>query len=450
MKKPRLLLVDDVPSFLRETAGVLRDHFDPHIITNPKRALSRLKREPFDLVLTTLIMKEMDGFTLIRRIRGLGCELPIVLVTAHGKENTAVEALRLGAADYLEIPLEPRELILRVEQAVEKYRDSTLPAGFPLVSASPEMLEAMETAAKAAQSESRVLLTGETGTGKELVAGWIHHRSQRRNGPMIAVNCSAIPAELMESEFFGHEKGAFTGATATRAGRFDEAERGTLFLDEVGELDYGLQAKLLRVLQSGEFHRVGSSRPRKSDVRIIAATNRDLLAEVRAGRFRADLFYRLEVITIHLPPLRRRPKDIHLLTTHFIHEMTGKGYGPIRLSPSTLQRLEAHDWPGNARELEHVIERLSVLYPNETIEPRHLPETLRNAGTNSIKLSGETRKYREAREEFDRAYFQKILAESSGNLARAARLAGMERSHFFRKITSLGLRHSTSPGPAGL
>jgi len=443
MKKKRILLVDDVPDFLRETARVLRPHFDVALCSSPLRAVRLLKEGRQDLLVTTLVMKELDGLEVIKRIRGRGLTLPIVMVTGFGTETTSIEALRLGADDYLNKPVEPEELIARIRKLLPDKSSREFeekPAAFgTLVTRSPVLLETIRLARKAAATESRILIQGETGTGKELFAALIHRRSKRRDRPFVVVNCAAIPGELLESEFFGHEKGAFTGAGARRLGRFEEADAGTLFLDEIGELSFALQSKLLRTLQTGEFSRVGGGRTLHSSARVIAATNRDLHQEVRAGRFRADLFYRLNVVPLTVPPLRERPEDIAVLIAHFSEQHRGEGHGAIAFLPSALQRLRTYDWPGNVRELEHLIERFSVLFPGETIGPDRLSLPVRESAEAGRPASDRTRTFARALEEFQKTYFSGLLAVHHGNLARAAREAGLDRSQFFRKIVALGL-----------
>lgn len=450
MRKKRILLVDDVPEFLRETARVLRPHFEVRICSSPLRAVRMLKDEGHDLVVTTLVMKELDGLEVIKRIRGRGMTVPILMVTGFGTETTSLEALRLGADDYLNKPVEAPELIARVHKLVSanlpgEPLGKPVPAG-TLVTRSAVLLETIRLARKVAATDSRILIQGETGTGKELFATLIHQQSRRRDQPFVVINCAAIPAELLESEFFGHEKGAFTGAAARRRGRFEEADTGTLFLDEIGELSFALQSKLLRTLQTGEFRRVGGERTLHTSARIIAATNRDLHREVRAGRFRADLFFRLNVVPLSVPPLRERPEDIPVLIAHFAARHSGGDRKAITFSAPALQRLRTYDWPGNVRELEHLIERFSVLFPGETLGPDQLslPERDRMGGGEAA--SNGSRSYARALKDFQRNYFSGLLTSHHGNLARAAREAGLDRSQFFRKIVALGLHQPRALG----
>lgn len=366
------------------------------------------------------------------------------MITGHGDENTSVEAIRLGVSDYLTAPVNPDELLGRIRRVLAGERTQQLEGAGPrpkVVTRNAQMRALLNLASRAANSDSRVLILGETGTGKELIARVLHESSPRAGEPFVQVNCAAIPSELLESEFFGHERGSFTGATERRTGRFEEAHRGTLFLDEIGELNIALQSKLLRVLESGDFNRVGGSLPLHSDARVIAATNRDLEAEARAGRFRGDLFYRLNVVALPIPPLRDRPEDIPLLVDHFAERFAPPGTRPIQFPVEIMRTLGGYSWPGNVRELQHMVERISVLYPGRTVSPELLPAPL---------LAGTPREmpenwfdyrlpYKQALLDFQRRYFEKIISEAGGNLAEGARIADMDRSHFFRKAQKLGL-----------
>lgn len=435
-----VLIVDDVPDFLKETSAVLRPHFGVTVCSSPLRGLRLIKQGGIDLLITTLVMRELDGLEVIRRVRGSGNALPIIMVTGFGNENTAIEATRVGATDYLTKPVEPEELIARVRRALT-YADVQEEVDEPLVlSQDKTMLEVIEVCRRVARSPSRVLILGETGTGKELFARMLHARSQRVREPFVDVNCAAIPPNLLESELFGHERGAFTGATERRVGRFEEAGEGTLFLDEIGELGITMQSKLLRVLQTGDFSRVGGSRNLRSQARVIAATNRDLNQEVLAGRFRADLYYRLNVVTLEVPPLRQRFGDIPILVRHFGRKFVQPGHEPIAFAHEAMQRLCAYGWPGNVRELEHLIERLSVLVTRGEVHLSDLPAHFQGITEAApVAPASTNRPYHEALREFQHTYFQNLIAAANGNLAAAARQAGMDRSQFFRKVQSLRL-----------
>ncbi len=451
---PRILVVDDVPAFCQEVRAALKPAGAAVTICgSPVRALRLARRDAFDLVITTLVMRELGGFALIRRLRGQGFAAPVLLITGHGNERTAVEATRIGVSDYLEKPVAPDELRARVAKLLAAApRAAGAPPHFAasgVVTADPAMEAVLETVRAVARSDSRVLILGETGTGKQVVAQMLHAHSQRRARPFVEINCAAIPDNLLESELFGHERGAFTGATERRTGRFEEAEDGTLFLDEIGEMNFALQAKLLRVLQNGRFNRVGGTATLLSRARIVAATNRDLQREVEAGRFRADLFYRLHVISITLPPLRKRPDDIPLLAEHFLRRYRGEraleGFAPVALAA-----LRRYPWPGNVRELEHLVERCAVLAAGPRVDLRDLPEKIvresaaerfPDAASALAALPADL-PFAQARAAFERAYLLAGLRAAGGNRAEAARRAGLDRSHHHRLLK----RHALRPG----
>ncbi len=436
--KARILFVDDIPPFLEEMRALLEPHYRVTTSPSPLKAAELACGKRFDVILTTLVMRECDGFQLIRRIRGAGVSTPIILITRFGNANTAVEALRIGANDYLAKPVEPAELLARIRRALE---GEAMPPGQeaePFLTQDAATLRLLEEAGQAATSAVRVLITGETGTGKELIARRIHRLSPWGAGPFIAVNCAAIPQELMESEFFGHEAGAFTGAQRRRPGRLEMAAGGTLFLDEVAELPILMQSKLLRVLQGGDFQRVGGSETLAFNARVVCATNRNLATEVREGRFREDLYFRLRVIELSLPALRARGGDIRLLARHFLRRF---GQQATRPDAALWRWMEAHSWPGNARELEHFIERLCVLHPGKSAGVHHLPDDQRTPTLPAPAPELDARlPYSEALAAFRQAYFQRVLAEEGGHLSRAARRAGMDKGQFHRTITRLGLR----------
>ncbi|MCX6955028.1 MAG: sigma-54 dependent transcriptional regulator [Verrucomicrobia bacterium] len=444
----RILIVDDVPSFLQEIRGCLKDHCaEAAICASPRRALRRLRSDPPDLLITTLVMKELGGFELIRRVRGQGSSIPIVMITGRGNEKTAIEATRLGVSDYLEKPVSAEELRARLEKifAAQRRPAAAEPGTGGMVSEDPAMKAIFDMVGAVARSDSRVLILGETGTGKQLIAQAIHERSPRCREPFVEVNCAAIPENLLESELFGHERGAFTGATERRTGRFEEAGDGTLFLDEIGEMSFTVQSKLLRVLQGGKFNRVGGSATLQSHARVIAATNRDLQKEAEEGRFRADLFYRLHVITLTPPPLRRRAGDVPLLAEHFLKKFRGSRATPSGFTPAALHRLQGYGWPGNVRELEHLVERFAVLHDRPEIDAADLPEKIlrETGGTAPAGAAGAARAghgtLAEARAAFERAYLTDTLREARGNMAAAARRAGLDRSHSFRLVRRHGL-----------
>jgi DNA-binding NtrC family response regulator len=444
---PQILIVDDIPAFCRDVRAALKSaDAGITICGSPLRALRLARQRAFDLVITTLVMRELGGFAFIRRLRGQGFAAPILLVTGHGNERTAIEATRIGVSDYLEKPVGPDELR---DRAAKLLAAAAPPAGSPgssatgVVTADPAMQAVLETVRAVARSDSRVLILGETGTGKQVIARTLHAHSPRRARPFVEINCAAIPENLLESELFGHERGAFTGATDRRTGRFEEAADGTLFLDEIGEMNYALQAKLLRVLQDGRFSRVGGAATLVSKARVVAATNRDLPREVEAGRFRADLFYRLHVISITLPPLRKRPGDIPLLVEHFLRRHRGER-AIDGFTASALAALRRYPWPGNVRELEHLVERCAVLAAGSDIDLAALPEKiLRDAAAPSspaLAPPSTDVPFAAARAAFERAYLAAGLRDSDGNMAEAARRAGLDRSHHHRLLKRHGIR----------
>lgn len=430
--RPELLVVDDIPEFLEEMSSILEPAFSVRTCPSPLRAIELAAEGTFSLILTTLVMKELDGFELIRRLRGGGIEVPILMVTGYGNSNTAVEALRLGANDYLTKPVNARELKARVKKALRE--PSVEQTAF--LTRDPATRELTQLARRVAGTPARVLIQGETGTGKELIARMLHDLGPRRQEPFIAVNCAAMPASLIESELFGHERGAFTGAVNERRGRFEEAGAGTLFLDEIGELGIALQSKLLRVLQDGDFQRVGGRKMLKLQARIITATNRDLKLEVREGRFRQDLYFRLNVVSLNIQPLRKRKGDVRLLAERFIQRFTLRGNPPIRFSEAAWRLLDHYDWPGNVRELEHCIERLSILHPGRELVPDDLSELRMDL---SSQKKEEVAVYSEALETFQKTYFRSLLEQTGYHLTRAAALAGMDKGQFHRMVVRLGV-----------
>jgi DNA-binding NtrC family response regulator len=373
----RILLAEDNEILRRAMALALRE--SGHLVeavASGDAALARLRdatAEPLDVVITDLRLPRADGLAVLRVARERTPRPAVLIVTAFGSVDAAVEAMRQGAFDFLQKPIDVEQLELRVVAAVEHARSAESPAPgraapVAIVGESAALREAIELARRVAPTRATVLLTGETGTGKELVAGLIHVLSPRAQRPFVKVNCAALPETLLESELFGHERGAFTGADRARVGRFEQADGGTLFLDEVGDMSPATQAKLLRVLQEQEFHRLGGTRTLRTDVRIVAATNQDLPAAVAAGRFREDLFFRLHVIAIHLPPLRERDGDVVPLATHLLGEAARElGRAGLRFAPEALEKLRAHAWPGNVRELRNAVERAALMADGDTI-----------------------------------------------------------------------------------
>jgi DNA-binding NtrC family response regulator len=439
VRATNILIVDDIPSFCEELNETLSAAgYSCTICTDPTEATALLGTRTFHLLITTLVMKKLGGFDLIRAIRGVGHSLPWILITGHGSLESAIEAQRLGCSDYLYKPVEARELRARVDKVIGRRERSE--EGVPpfqldkLVSQDPGMKSIFDMVEAIASSNSRVLILGETGTGKQLIAHAIHALSPRCNEPFVEINCAAIPESLLESEFFGHERGAFTGATQQRIGRFEEAQNGTIFLDEIGEIGYSLQAKLLRVLQDGKFNRIGGPQTLRSNARVIAATNRDLRAAAKAGDFRTDLFYRLHVISVTVPPLRSRKKDLPVLTRYFLEKYRPAGR-TLELSPEALKALDGYFWPGNVRELEHLAEQICVMHKGPVVHARDLPDYILEPSPEPVEdFPAADRTFREAKVDFERKYLEHALLLHQGNMAQAARFAGMDRSQFFRMV----------------
>jgi len=422
-----------------------------------EEALARLDEEPPALVVSDLKLPGMDGLALLRAVKGRDPLVEILILTAYGTIEAAVEAMRGGAFDFLTKPVRLDHLLSKVAQALEvradrlalsrererrEYLEEEVTAAFNagrIVGRSPRMMEVYATIAKVAASTSSVLITGESGTGKELVARAIHLHSPRREAPFIRVNCGALPEGVLESELFGHEKGAFTGALRQRRGRFELAEGGSLFLDEIADIGPTVQMRLLRVLQEREFERVGGERTLQVNVRVIAATNRDIRAEVAAGRFREDLFYRLYVIPLHLPPLRERKEDVPPLAEHFLARLsTSLGRPRAALSPAALRVLELYDWPGNVRELENALERAIVLCEGERIEEADL-HFLREGRAERLPLPAGILPLNSALAELERALLERALEEAHGVKAEAARLLELKPSALYYKLEKYGL-----------
>jgi DNA-binding NtrC family response regulator len=436
--KARVLVVDDEPAQLEVLRLILTgEGYDVVTAASGKGALATLRRQPFDVVLTDLKMPDSSGIALLEEIQRAQPGACVVLMTAHGTIDSAVEAMRKGAFDYLTKPLDRDVLLLALSRAVERTRlvsenrrlQEELRSRFRvenLVGEHGSMQEVFRVVHKVAPSSSTVLIYGESGTGKELVARAIHVTSDRHDRPFVAVNVGALPESILEAELFGYEKGAFTGADARKIGLFEQASGSTLFLDEVGELKRDLQVKLLRVLQEREFLRVGGTEPVPVDVRVVAATNRDLEREVQAGRFREDLFYRLNVIPITLPPLRERRTDVPSLVEHFLAKHGRPGRART-IAPEALEALVAYGWPGNVRELESVVERTLLLSEGDVVRLEDLPAAVRMrtrpAGGIPVEIPDEGLDL----EALERTLIQRALDKAGGNVTRAARLLGLTR-----------------------
>lgn len=452
MKNPlqeTVLVVDDDPGNLDSVQRILqREGLEVLAAPSGEKALELLRGGEVRVVVTDLMMPGMSGTALLRAAKAIAPHVEVVLMTAYGTVEAAVEAMKEGADDFLTKPLKRHQLVRTVKKALEKYRlleenrllrekVAQLSKAGGLVGSSPAFRSVMETVRQAAPSSATILLLGESGTGKELVARAIHELSPRQNAPFVPIDCASIPESLLESELFGHEAGAFTGATRRKEGRFEAADRGTLFLDEVGEMSPAVQVKLLRAIQEGEFVRVGGTQPVKVDVRIVAATNRDLQQEVKEGRFRDDLYYRLHVVQLKLPPLRERHGDVPLLAAHFLRRFAEENKREIEgFSPEALRALESYAWPGNVRELENAIERAVVLSRGSRIEVEDLPETVREAIETEGSAPGRSIliPIGMPMEEIERKVIEETLRHTGGDKALAAQILGLSTRTIYRKL----------------
>ncbi len=451
MARAHLLVVDDEPSILTTLQKALSlEGYGVDVAGGVKIAEEKIKKRTYDLCLFDVTLPDGDGLDLLQRIRAQKNETPVVMMSGHATIESAVRATRLGALTFLEKPINTDALLVTIENVIRLDRAETEAkelrlasgAGGELIGESSAIKKLVEQIARAAKSAASVLVTGERGTGKELVARAIHQMSPRAKGPLEKLNCAALPSELIESELFGHEAGAFTGATKQRRGKFERATGGTLFLDEVGDMPLAMQAKLLRVLQEKEIERVGGNETIKIDSRVVAATNRDLVAACENGGFRADLYDRLNVVPLAIPPLRARREDIPILARHFL-EMAAKNNDrrDMRITDDAISLLAGYSFPGNVRELRNLIERLVILTPDESIDDADVRTCLPGAST--ARAAGLYRAgvpFRVLSEEAERVILQDALAHHQGQMAATARALDLERSHLYKKMKALGLR----------
>jgi two-component system response regulator AtoC len=450
----RVLVVDDEENFRHMLSVILKkEGYDVEAASNGEEALQKVTLSPYDQVLCDIRMPKMDGLDFLNEAKKAGVDATIIMMSAYGTVDIAIEAIKLGAYDYISKPFKPDEVILTLKKAEERERlrrenellrkEVKKEYSFEnIISKNKQMQKIFEVITKVAQYKSTILITGESGTGKELVARALHYNTDRAQHPFVAVNCGAIPENLLESELFGHAKGAFTDAIRTKKGLFEEADGGTLFLDEIGELPPQLQVKLLRVLQEGEIRRIGESKPIQVDVRIVAATVKDLVKEVNEGRFRDDLFYRINVLPIHIPPLRERNEDVPLLTAHFIRKYSqAMSKNVVGIDSKALEALMNYKWYGNVRELENTIERAIVLTDRENIEMENLPLEIQNFQEEILlePLAEEEYSIKKSSRFLEMNLIKKALKKTKGNHTHASKLLEISHRALLYKIKEYGI-----------
>jgi two-component system, NtrC family, nitrogen regulation response regulator NtrX len=452
MTRPTILIVDDEKGVRTSVQGILEDAgFDSEAVSSGEEALELLLRKEFPVVLLDVWLPGMDGLQALAKLRQIAPETVVIMISGHGSIETAVRATKLGAFDFVEKPLSLDKTILVVKNALHQHQlqdenrllREQVQQKYVMIGDSVPMQALRQQIAFAAPTNGRVLICGENGTGKELVAHLLHLKSQRRDKPFIEMNCAAIPEELIESELFGHVKGSFTGASDDKEGKFAQADAGTLFLDEVGDMSSKTQAKVLRVLEEQRFTPVGGNSSIKVDVRVIASTNKNLEQEIELGRFREDLYYRLNVLPFQIPPLRERSEDVAALTPYFLDDFARKNgrKAPV-LTPKAMEILECYPWPGNVRELRNIMERIVIMTHQSRIDIYDLPESILNRTLLTHPEHEEESSLQGARERFEREYILQKLVECKGNVSRAAQALQIERSNLYRKIRQLGIPYS--------
>jgi DNA-binding NtrC family response regulator len=456
---PRLLIVDDEPNILSTLRRALElEGYAVEVAGAGRVALDKLRAQTFDGVLLDVAMPEMDGLATLRALRETQPDLPVMMMSGNATLATAVEATKLGACDFLEKPLTTDKVLItvhnalklaRLEREIEEARKKVLAeVEQAMVGGGPRMRRVIDTVRKVAASTARVLITGERGTGKELVARAIHEHGRRKDAPFIKLNCAAIPAELIESELFGHEKGSFTGATQQRRGKFEQAHGGTLFLDEIGDMTLSAQAKVLRALQENEIERVGGQETLRVDVRVVAATNKDLRVEIEKGHFRADLFDRLNVVPIEVPPLRERKEDVPALVEHFLRQASvANGRRGLTVPPPAMSLLMQHDWPGNVRELKNTVERLVIFANGSAVDDEEVHAAL--PGVKAVRARYQRgAALKDLVASAEREIVLAALEANKHHIANTARELGLERSHLYKKMRALGIRPRGDAAPA--
>jgi len=454
----KILVIDDETSILESLAGILSDEgFIPVCVDSAEEGLKRLQSEMPDLVLLDIWLPGMDGIEALKQIKKEYPELQVIMISGHGTIDTAVQATKIGAFDFIEKPLSYDKIVLAInnglrfsnletENLILRQKAQRKPS---LTGNSKALNNLKEQIERVAPTDAWVLIRGEHGTGKELVAQTIHRLSSRNTKPMVEVNCAAIPEELIESELFGHKKGSFTGAQTSKRGKFDQADGGMLFLDEIGDMSLKTQAKILRILQEQSFERVGGNQTIQVDVRVLAATNKNLEAEIEAGNFRADLFWRLNVVPIDLPLLRERVEDIPLLVADFVEELSHKGLGKKSFTGEAISLMMRHTWPGNVRELRNFLERMVIMCPDEEINSKtvqqylhQVPSAADTVPDNSALAPYRKKNFKEAKRAFEREYIIGKLQANNSNISQTAEMLGMERSHLHKKLKALHIEPS--------
>jgi len=447
---PTILVVDDESTISQALSGILSDEgYETLTAPNGYEALKIVEEQAPDLVLLDVWMPGMDGIETLEEIKRTNPFLQVIIISGHGTIETAVKATKLGAYDFIEKPLSIEKVVVtinnalnfrRLEEENRFLRKKTLEK-HSITGNSPTIQAMKKQIAVAAPTDAWILIIGENGTGKELVARTIHQMSHRADQSLIDVNCAAIPDEMIESELFGYEKGAIAGASSKKRGKLEIADGGTIFLDEIGDMSLRTQAKILRILQEQKFERVGGGRTLTVDVRVLAASNKDLEKEIEKGVFREDLYYRLNVIPIEVPPLRRRTEDIPLLAETFLRGFARESdWGQKTMTPAAIEHLKAYSWPGNVRELKNLVERLAIMTQSDVIDECHIPPSYRRRKQTAAGVEFfEGASFREAKRGFEKAYIQQKLAENNNNISQTADSIGMERSHLYKKIKSFGL-----------
>ena len=457
----KVMIVDDEASIRESLAGILSDEgFLPVPVESAEKAFEVLNQEKIHLVLLDIWMPGMDGLEALPRIKEQFPHLPVIMISGHGNIETAVQATKMGAFDFIEKPPSYDKIVLSINNAllVSNLEEENLilkeknTKKWRINGSSPAIISVRQQLERVAPTDAWVLIRGEHGTGKELAAQMIHRLSASSEKPMIEVNCAAIPEELIESELFGHEKGSFTGAVSSRRGKFDQADGGILFLDEIGDMSLKTQAKILRILQEQQFERVGGTKTISVNVRVLAATNKNLEQEIAQGNFRADLFWRLNVVPIYMPPLRERLEDLPLLVNDLLDEFSRKGLGKKEFTPEAMKLMTCHSWPGNVRELRNFVERVAIMTPQELVTEKiiapMLPIDVRlmeqlQAGPEKnlspISPQGFDASFKEAKRIFEKEYLEEKLKKNDGNISQTAEQIGLERSHLHKKLKALGI-----------